>query len=149
MALGFNAQNFATLNHPALIMLILDRVARNGDPDQRISALPDAYAMNGAVDFRPVGAAREYRAEIGALDEYHSFVGGDATLAARNEGQGAGMLRCFRLKIYDRVLTQTQHAGNRVVLVDAVVPYVLAATELVTLVGTKLKAEAQGTPAVL
>lgn len=149
MALGFNPQNFSTLNHPALITFILDWVARNGDPDSGVRQTPQAFAMNGYVDFRPSGAAREYRAEIAQQDEYHSFVGGDAALAARNEGRGAGILRCFRLRIYDRVLTQTQHAGARVVMVDAVVPYFLAAGGFITLDGAKLKAEPQAVPAAL
>lgn len=128
MALGFTGLDFADLMHPALVQMILDRVALRGGPDNGVEGLRVAQPVGNArpVDFQPAAADRQYRAVIAEQDTWKNFASsGDAGLAARNEGHssGAGYLRCFNLVIYDRVPTHDAPSGSTVVLVDAHIPY--------------------------
>lgn len=128
MALGFTGLDFADLMHPALAQMILDRVALRGGPDNGVEGLRVAQPVGNSrpVDFQPAAADRQYRAVIAAEDTWQDFaLSGDAGLAARDEGHedGAGLLRCFHLVIFDRVPTHVAPSGDPVVLVDAHIPY--------------------------
>lgn len=140
---------FTSLMCPEFLGLLMDHLRVRGGPEYDCPQSPQGNPDTSIAVGQPVGAARPYSYEIGAVDAYVQQ--SDASMSSVNEGHssGAGYLRCFNLVIWDSI---PGALATRTKLVDVWIPYFyiskIVTTSAFALDGSKLTMSmTQGTPA--